>query len=186
MPICDETDAPFLPGEYAILIARHPWERAGHFALRRQVFCLEQQLFEGSDRDAIDDDATPIVATTTILGSPHSVVGAVRIHQEQPGLWRGSRLAVHADHRRIGRLGTELIRLAVCTAHARGATRFLAQVQVQNVPLFRRLHWMSLEEITLCGLPHHVMQADLARYLPHGLDRTRLIRPLDPAARQAA
>lgn len=187
MPICDETDAPFLPGEYGILIARHAWERAGHFALRREVFCREMRLFEASDRDPIDHAATPIVATTTILGSPHSVVGTVRIHEEEnPGHWRGSRLAVHADHRRIGALGTALIRLAVCTAHARGAVRFLAQVQAQNVPLFRRLHWTTLEESVLHGLPHHLMQVDLSRYPPHGLDGDRLFRPVGADARRAA
>ncbi len=186
MGICDEGTVPFLPGEYRVRLATRPWERAGHFALRREVFCEEQDIFLGSDRDAVDDVAIPIVAMTCILGSADTVVGAVRIHEPEPGLWRGSRLAVHADHRRVGRLGAELIRLAVCTAHARGAVRFLAQVQAQNVPLFRRLHWRSLEEITLHGLPHHVMQADLAYYPPHGLDDVRVVRPVAAAVQRAA
>jgi putative N-acetyltransferase (TIGR04045 family) len=73
-------------------------------------------------------------------------------------------VAQHA--RRIGSVGSGLIRLAVCTAHAHGCHTFLAQVQSQNAPLFRRLHWQTLAEIEVHGLPHHLMQADLAFYPP--------------------
>ncbi|MBB2200898.1 MSMEG_0567/Sll0786 family nitrogen starvation N-acetyltransferase [Gluconacetobacter tumulisoli] len=182
----DRFDAPpFAPSEYIVRLARTRWERAGHFALRRAVFCQEQRVFATDDRDAVDDVAIPIVAACCVAGMPEQVVGAVRIHESEPGLWRGSRLAVHADHRRLGRIGGELIRMAVCTAHGLGATRFLAQVQAQNVPFFRRLHWHSLEEIALHGLPHHVMEADLAQYLPHGCEQTWLLRPQRAARRRA-
>jgi len=177
MRFFDAPDGPFLPGEYCVRLASTPGERAGHFTLRREIFCVEQGVFTDTDRDATDERAIPIVAMTCLLGAPDSVVGAVRIHEDAPGLWRGSRLAVHRDHRRVGRLGAELIRMAVCTAHRRGAERFLAQVQVQNVPLFRRLHWRSLEALTLHGLAHHLMEADLDHYPPHALVETRLVRP---------
>ena len=94
------------------------------------------------------------------------MVGTVRIHEAEPGVWWGSRLAVAADYRRIGALGSALIRLAVCSAHARGCRRFYAHVQSQNALLFRRLHWRTLEETELRGRPHHFMQADLAYYPP--------------------
>jgi putative N-acetyltransferase (TIGR04045 family) len=81
-------------------------------------------------------------------------------------VWWGSRLAVAADYRRIGALGSSLIRLAVCSAHARGCRRFYAHVQSQNALLFRRLHWRTIEETELRGRPHHFMQADLAHYPP--------------------
>jgi putative N-acetyltransferase (TIGR04045 family) len=54
----------------------------------------------------------------------------------------------------------------VSSAHAIGCRRFLAHVQSQNVPLFRRLHWNVLAEETLLGRPHHLMQADLNHYPP--------------------
>ena len=63
-------------------------------------------------------------------------------------------------------LGTELIRLAVCTANARGCDTFLAHVQMQNVPLFRRLKWNILEEVELHGVSHARMSADLDYYHP--------------------
>jgi putative N-acetyltransferase (TIGR04045 family) len=166
---------PFIPGEYRIRLASEPWERAGHFRLRRQIFCTEQQIFAGDDHDTTDAIATPIVAVTCIAGAPQEVIGVVRIHEAEPGLWWGSRLGVDAAHRRVGPLGAELIRMAVCTAHGRGCRRFLAHVQSQNVPLFRRLHWETLREVDLHGRPHHVMRANLDQYQPHGRDTTQLI-----------
>jgi putative N-acetyltransferase (TIGR04045 family) len=133
-------------------------------ALRRAVFFEEQQIFQGDDIDAIDAVALPIAAILSMPGAADEVVGTVRIHQPEPGLWYGSRLAVAKHARRIGSVGSGLIKLAVSTANARGCHPFLAQVQAQNVPLFERLHWCSLEEMDIHGRPHHLMQADLAHY----------------------
>jgi putative N-acetyltransferase (TIGR04045 family) len=155
-----------LPGEYRVKVATERWELREAAGLRRAVFCTEQGLFDGDDRDALDRVATTLVALSCVAGMPEQVVGTVRIHESDMGHWQGSRLAVGAEYRRVALLGTELIRLAVGTARARGATRFTAQVQSQNVPLFRRLHWRSLEEVVFRGLPHHRMEASLAHYPP--------------------
>lgn len=90
----------------------------------------------------------------------------MRIHQAEPGLWWGSRLAVHRDYRKIGALGATLIKLAVSSANAIGCHTFLANVQVQNGLLFRRLHWDVIEEFEVYGKPHLRMKADLAYYPP--------------------
>lgn len=156
----------FLPAEYRIKFATRPWEFAAAQELRRTVFCEEQALFTGHDRDAIDETAVPIVAVSTLAVTPHEVVGTVRIHEAEPGIWWGSRLAVAADYRKVGLLGSSLIRLAVSSAHARGCRRFFAHVQSQNAPLFRRLRWRTIEEVDLHGRPHHFMEADLAYYPP--------------------
>jgi putative N-acetyltransferase (TIGR04045 family) len=156
----------FLPSEYRVKFATEAWERREAAALRRQVFCDEQGIFSGDDRDAIDTLAIPIVAVSSLALVSHEVVGTVRIHQAEPGIWWGSRLAVAADYRKIGALGTALIRLAVSSANARGCRRFFAHVQSQNAPLFRRLRWDTIEEIEIHGRPHHFMQADLAHYPP--------------------
>ena len=136
MPLYDGPMPRSLPGAYSVMIADAPWARAGHFAVRRQVFCHEQGLFRLDDRDAVDAVATPMVAATTVLGAADRIVGAVRIHEPEPRLWWGSRLAVEAEFRRVGAIGSELVRLAVSTANARGCERFLAHVQLQNVALF--------------------------------------------------
>ena len=158
---------PFTASDFQIKFSTEAWERRDAAALRRTVFCKEQGLFNGiDDRDAVDDIATPIVAISLLGVAAGDVVGTVRIHQPEPGVWWGSRLAVAADHRRVGSLGAGLIRLAVSSAHARGCRTFLAHVQGQNVPLFRRLNWTTLEELELHGMPHHRMRADLAAYPP--------------------
>ncbi len=155
----------FSPSEFRIKFAASRWEREGAYALRRRVFCEEQGLFE-NDRDAIDDYAITLVALSMLGVAADQVVGTVRIHEDEPGLWRGSRLAVARDCRRIGAIGATLIRLAVSSAHAMGARTFLAHVQAQNARLFEQMHWESLEQVELHGRPHVKMRADLDFYPP--------------------
>ena len=159
---------PFRPSLFRIKQATDPWERLGCAALRRTVFCVEQRIFSGCDRDAVDAHAIPICALSTVGGHADAVIGTVRIHAapDAPGTWWGSRLAVETDFRRVGALGAGLIRVAVSSAYALGCTRFLAHVQSGNVPLFQALHWDSLEAFVLHGRPHHLMRADLAQYPP--------------------
>ncbi|MBY5316194.1 histone acetyltransferase [Rhizobium leguminosarum] len=161
-----ETFAPYRSSEFQVKFATSAWERSQAHALRRAVFCEEQQIFEGDDRDAIDDHAIPIVALSMLGIAADQLVGTVRIHQAEPGLWWGSRLAVHQDFRKIGALGATLIKLAVSSANAIGCHTFFANVQVQNGLLFRRLHWDVIEEFEVYGKPHLRMKADLAYYPP--------------------
>jgi len=171
----DRTAFAFISGEYCIKHVTAEWERQGCLQLRRAVFCDEQAIFESDDRDALDRAALPIAAIACVAGMPEQVVGTVRIHEAEPGLWWGSRLAVHRDYRGAAWLGTQLIQHAVSTAQARGCTRFLAQVQVQNLRLFERLHWQSLQAIRVQGRPHVLMQAELAQYPPRSEDALRLV-----------
>jgi putative N-acetyltransferase (TIGR04045 family) len=156
----------YTPTEYRIKWTTLPWEADEAHKLRRAVFCIEQGIFVGDDRDEIDERAQQLVAVSCIAGMPEQVVGTVRIHQEEPGVWFGSRLAVHAAFRRHGKIGATLIRLAVTSAHALGCQTFLAHVQSQNVPLFRALHWDALSQEMLLGRSHHLMQAQLEHYPP--------------------
>ena len=163
--------------------AQPGWQLGQYRALRRRVFCDEQKLFVGTDEDELDHRATPIVAVASCMGAPDHVVGVVRIDERRPGEWYGGRLGVAPDYRRTARftitglfdggrpvgpfdtsVGAALIYKAVSTAKARGAKRFLANVQAQNVPFFERMHWRVLFEEDLFGLPHARMQADLAHY----------------------
>jgi putative N-acetyltransferase (TIGR04045 family) len=173
---------PFLASQFRLKFATAAWERRGAASLRREVFCEEQKIFEGDDRDAIDEVATPIVALSSFGVAHDEVVGTVRIHQAEPGIWWGSRLAVARLYRKTGSIGTSLIRLAVCSAHARGCRRFFAYVQSQNADLFRQLHWTALEEIAFHGHPHHHMEADLAHYPPMAEPETGFLSFLKHAA----
>ncbi|MFZ4640130.1 MAG: MSMEG_0567/Sll0786 family nitrogen starvation N-acetyltransferase [Nodosilinea sp.] len=149
---------------YHFKLATSPEEVKGYFALRQQIFCQEQGLFEPTDVDDIDQIAYPIIALETHSGK---IVGIVRIYEADPGLWYGGRLGTHPAYRRGWRIGKGLIEKAVTTAHTWGCRQFLATVQLQNVRFFQRLHWTSLEQITLCDRPHHLMEANL-NYYPAG------------------
>jgi putative N-acetyltransferase (TIGR04045 family) len=158
--------AHYAPVEFRVREAAQRWERDEAHALRRAVFCIEQGLFVGDDRDAVDDRAQLLVAMSCIGGLPDQVVGTVRIHEASPGVWWGSRLAVHAAFRSQGHLGATLIRLAVARAVAQGCGTFLAHVQAQNEALFHRLHWRSTGALAIHGRPHVEMQPDFAHYPP--------------------
>ena len=164
----------YSPVAFRVKWADSAWEIAEARALRRAVFCAEQGVFESDDSDSIDGQSQTLVAVSLLGGMPDRVVGTVRIHTSEPGIWWGSRLAVDTAFRRQGRIGASLIQLAVRSAHARGCQVFLAHVQSQNTPLFQRLHWQVLNRQTLHGRAHDLMQADLAHYPPcydplHGL-----------------
>lgn len=175
----------YQPRDFLFKVARTPRELIGYHALRRAVFCEEQQVFEREDLDPLDQSALPIICATLIAGMTDEVVGAVRIDQREPGLWYGSRLCVHAAYRRLsqlspgvsirnhlpvyrgfGALGAGLIYKAVSTAQALGCDRFLADVQEQNAKFFQRLHWRPLREIHCHGRRHIHMEAELEHYPP--------------------
>ncbi|MGI4812267.1 MAG: MSMEG_0567/Sll0786 family nitrogen starvation N-acetyltransferase [Janthinobacterium lividum] len=164
-----EPVAAYVPSEFRVKFVGNPWEKQQAAHLRRMVFCVEQQLFEHDDTDdidAIEVGAITLAAFACVAGMPEQIAGTVRIHEAEPGVWRGSRLAIHPAFRGHAHLAAGLIRLAVSSAHARGCRQFLAQVQSQNARLFRRLHWQTLREIAIHGRAHHEMQADLDWYPP--------------------
>lgn len=180
-----ELPATFLPCEFRIKWADAGWEIAQARKLRRAVFCAEQGVFVGDDIDAIDAHAQLLVAVSQLGGMPDQVVGTVRIHHDTDGLWWGSRLAVHPAYRHLGRIGATLIRLAVCSAHARGARVFLAHVQAQNQVMFEKLSWQTLKHEQLHGRPHVLMQVDLAAYPPCHDPITGFLTQARGAARSA-
>jgi putative N-acetyltransferase (TIGR04045 family) len=168
---------------YQFQIATQPSEIAAYFALRRIIFTEEQQLFTGDDRDELDAIAYPIIALNSdVTTGIKQVVGVVRIYEVEPGLWYGGRLGTHPDYRRGWQIGKGLIYKAVTTANAWGCNQFLATVQQQNVRFFQRLHWQSLQEITICERPHHLMEADLSFYPPIPTARSMTQLPIQEAS----
>lgn len=164
---------------YSFKLATNPQEIRDYFALRHSIFVEEQRIFETQDLDEYDAIAYPIVA---IEIETHKIVGVVRIYELESGFWYGGRLGVHPDYRSVGQIGKGLIYKAVTTANTWGCSRFLATVQLQNVRFFRRLHWDSLEKMTICARPHHLMEAQLDYYPPGVEPRLLLSQPLQTAS----
>lgn len=122
-------------------VATEPPELADHYALRRQVFVVEQGIFEADDRDRHDDDER----TLHVVGLVDGVVGgAVRLYPlDATGeLWKGDRLAVLPEHRAC-HLGARLVRFAVATAGEYGGRRMIAHIQLPNVRFFEHLGWRA-------------------------------------------
>lgn len=155
---------------FACRLAERPEEREGYHALRRAIFCEEQGVFAEDDRDEHDEHAVPIICLASRLGEPEVVAGVVRIYraggEHPPHTWFGGRLGVEPAFRSAGVVGRTLVKTAVGTAVAWGCRLFLATVQAQNEPFFRRLRWSTRQELSLQGRPHVLMEADLAHYPP--------------------
>lgn len=180
-----EMPPPFRSDYFAFDFAQEAWELRQYYAVRHEIFCEEQKLFTGSDRDEIDRRALPIVAISNCGGMLDRVVGVVRIDERKPGVWYGSRLGVVEQYRKLTRfdifnlfengqpiapfnqsIGAALIYKAVSTAHALGANRFYATVQEQNVRFFEKMHWRTIYTMTLHNYPHALMEVDLNYYPP--------------------
>ena len=158
--------------------AGSPEELVAHFAVRHEVFVVEQAVFAGSDRDERDARAS----TVHVVGRCDGVVvGSVRLYEidARTGLWQGDRLAVLAPFRVRG-LGAPLVRCAVALAGTRGGRAMVAHIQLPNVTFFTRLGWEPVgAPETYVGLPHQQMRvalpspeigASLARALAEGTD----------------
>lgn len=154
----------FCHSECHIRLAVDEWALREAQKLRNDVFVIEQGIFQTSDHDVFDSSAYTLVATVGLLGIPDAVVGTVRIHEQAPGVWVGSRLAVDKAYRSVKGLGKALIAMAVCSAKARGCNVFYANVQLQNVELFKKLGWQALGAVNVHGVGHMFMQADLEQY----------------------
>jgi putative N-acetyltransferase (TIGR04045 family) len=168
--------APFVSPVVTAQIASEPWQVAAYQRLRRDIFVAEQRLFAGSDSDAQDGHAIPIVALAHVAGTPDEVVGVVRIYHAGAGVkgtWFGGRLGVCTAYRARRSVGTALIVAAVSSARALGCVEFLATVQLPNVRYFEHHHFARVEPITVCSQPHWLMRAELEAFPAEVASATR-------------
>lgn len=160
------------PGTAAVLAcdaAVTEAERRAHFAIRRQVFVVEQGLFGGPDGGTAAGDADPYdddPATIHVIGrADETICGTVRLYPVKgPGRWKGDRLAVLASYRHLG-LGAPLVRFAVRSAAQLGGQQMEAFIQPANVAFFRWLGWRPDGSLVdYAGIPHQRMLIDLTRF----------------------
>ena len=122
------------------------------FALRREVFVIEQKVPAEIEHDADDMSATHIVGIVD-----GSVVAVLRV------LWKHDyakigRVAVAASHRGLG-LGAGMIRFAVDHAASQGQSRCYIESQSDKVAFYERLGFAAYgEEFMDAGIPHRRMR----------------------------
>lgn len=122
------------------------------FALRRDVFVIEQKVPETLEHDADDFTATHIVGV-----AEGAVVAVLRV------LWKEDyakigRVAV-AAHKRGSGLGARLIRFAVAHAGEAGQPCCYLESQSDKVGFYERLGFVAYgDEFMDAGIPHRKMR----------------------------
>ena len=174
---------PFLASAYRSSSPPKPWERRGARRCADEVFCEEQGLFDGDDRDAVDDIAIPLVAVSLfgVAAMPWSAPFA-STRDPSPAVWWGSRLAVAGNiaARRGRRRPDPPCGLPRRMRAAAALPRQCAEPECRLCS--STLHWRTLDEVELHGRPHHAMQADLDHYPPFRQRRNRLPVTAETAA----
>jgi predicted GNAT family N-acyltransferase len=148
-----------MPGSVAavdVRPARDHAELEQALALRERVFCGEQGVDPGADRDGLDGEALQIVAV-----EDGRVVGTCRVLMRY-GVARLGRMAVEPDLRGRG-IGARLLDEAERGALAAGATLVRLHAQAAAVPLYARGGYAAVgEPFVEEGIDHVTMERALA------------------------
>lgn len=122
------------------------------FALRREVFVIEQKVPAEEENDADDLTATHLVA---LLDG--EVVGTLRLI-DKPEHVKIGRVAVRQAYRGRG-VARELIAAGMDHARAKGRDRFCLTAQVDKLGFYERLGFVAFgPEFIDGGMPHRAMR----------------------------
>ena len=122
------------------------------FALRREVFVIEQQVPEDLEHDADDMTATHIV------GIAEGAVVAVARILFKPEHAKIGRVAIAASHRGK-KLGAQLIQFAVQLAGENGQPRCYLESQADKTGFYARLGFIAYgDQFMDAGIPHLKMK----------------------------
>ena len=125
-------------------------------ALREQVFCVEQGVALGADRDGLDDLAIQIVAVES-----GRVIGTCRVLVDGD-VGRLGRMAVEAGARGRG-LGAAILAAAERSAHDAGALLMRLHAQRYVEDLYMTAGYAPFgEPFVEEGIPHVAMEKRLA------------------------
>jgi ElaA protein len=132
--------------------ARHHSEVTAAFAVRHEVFCVEQGVGLADERDGRDGEALHLVALEDGV-----VVGTCRLVLAGTTVKLG-RMAVARSHRGLG-LARALLGEADRQARALGAGRIALGAQLTAQALYERAGYAAYGEVFLDAGIEHVMMA---------------------------
>ena len=149
-----------------MVLARSARERAAAFAVRHEVFVVEQGVPEDLEIDGLD-----VAADHFLMYDGTAAVGAARLVVEQPGFagadpGRGpvghlGRLAVLSSARGGGR-GVELVRAVEARARDLRLREMTLAAQTHAIRFYERLGYVAQgAEFDDAGLPHRWMSKPL-------------------------
>jgi predicted GNAT family N-acyltransferase len=118
---------------YTVRYASTEADRDAAYALRREVFEVEQNVPRPLDRDALDHQANHVVA----FDQAGRCVGTGRFVRRDNRVVQVGRMAVAADHRRHG-VGALVIEALERMAVLRGIAEVVLHAQLPSVRFFER------------------------------------------------
>ncbi|AZP17127.1 GNAT family N-acetyltransferase [Streptomyces aquilus] len=151
---------------YAVRVAEDPADREMCFAVRKQVFVVEQGVPEDLEYDAYDAVAVHVLAVRddgVALGTGRLLYGAQAAEKVGGDLTLGSlgRLAVAEEARGLG-VGVALVRAIEDAARARGLAAVDLHAQTHALGFYERLGYEAYgPEYLEAGIPHQGMRRAL-------------------------
>ncbi|OPG03468.1 GNAT family N-acetyltransferase [Streptomyces sp. GKU 895] len=151
---------------YAVRVAEDPADREMCFAVRKQVFVVEQGVPEDLEYDAYDAVAVHVLAVRddgTALGTGRLLYGSEAAEKVGGDLTLGSlgRLAVAEEARGLG-VGVALVRAIEDAARARGLAAVDLHAQTHALGFYERLGYEAYgPEYLEAGIPHQGMRRAL-------------------------
>jgi predicted GNAT family N-acyltransferase len=152
---CVETSALGMPDrvvDFQIRRVRTPEELEAAMALRYEVFCLEQGVPPGEERDGRDHDALHLIALEDdrLLATCRLVFVGMTV--------QFSRLAVTAQARRHG-IATAMLRRSDDETRAGGANRIVLHAQTYARSLYEQAGYVARgREFVEAGIEHVFME----------------------------
>jgi predicted GNAT family N-acyltransferase len=135
---------------YSVRYASSEADREAAYALRREVFEVEQNVPRPLDRDALDHQANHVVA----FDEQGRCVGTGRFVRRDNRVVQVGRMAVAAGHRRHG-VGALVIDALERMAVLRGILEVVLHAQLPSVKFFeRRGYQQEGEAFKEEGVPH--------------------------------
>ncbi|MGX4692731.1 GNAT family N-acetyltransferase [Streptomyces sp. JNUCC 63] len=148
---------------YEVRVAEDPADREACFAVRKEVFVVEQGVPQDIEYDAHDAVAVHVLAVReggVPLGTGRLLYGEAAVAKTGGEKSVGSlgRLAVTRDARGLG-VGAALVRAIEDAARARGLTAVDLHAQTHALGFYERLGYTAYgPEFPDAGIPHRAMR----------------------------
>jgi len=155
-----------MSASYAVRVAEDPADREACFAVRKEVFVVEQQVPEDLEYDAYDADAVHVLAVRedgVPIGAGRLLYGEAAAAKTggDPGVGSLGRLAVLKSARGLG-AGIALVRGIEDAARALGLTTVDLHAQTHALGFYERLGYVAYgPEYLEAGIPHQAMRRSL-------------------------
>lgn len=151
---------------YAVRVAEDPADREACFAVRKEVFVVEQGVDENIEYDAYDAVAVHVLAVRedgVPLGTGRLLFGEAAATKTggDPAVGSLGRLAVSRAARGLG-VGAALVRAIEDAARARGLASVDLHAQTHALGFYERLGYAAYgPEFPDAGIPHRAMRRAL-------------------------